>query len=283
VELAPLGRIDARELVPEERAALLELLAELTDAEWFRPTVCTGWTVHDVVSHLLGVDVQFLSGGRDRFGGPPGTAPTGDLTDWATLVAFINGRNAGWVEATRRISPRLLRELLAFTGEAIAAYLPTVDLEAIGVPVSWADPGPAPAWLHIAREYTERWTHQQHIRDAVGKPGFTDRRHFAPVLDAFARALPHTLRVTPAAPGTRVRLVITGAAGGRWTAVRGDERWALDDDHAAPVAATVTIDQGVAWRLFTKGLASDEADRFVAVAGDRALAAPMVRMVTIIA
>jgi uncharacterized protein (TIGR03083 family) len=281
--LAPLGRIDTRDPFPAERRALLALLAELTDEEWFRPTVCSGWTVHDVALHLLGVDVQFLSGGRDSFGGPPGSVPTGDLTDWATLVAYINGRNAVWVEATRRISPRRLRELLAFTGEAIAAYLATVDMEAFGIPVSWADPGPAPTWLHIAREYTERWTHQQHIRDAVGKPGFTEPRFFAPVLDAFARALPYTLRDTPAAPRTRLRLVVTGAAGGRWTALRGDETWALDDDQAAPSAATVTIDQDAAWRLFTKGLDPSEADRLVAVAGDRALAAPVVRMVTIIA
>jgi Mycothiol maleylpyruvate isomerase N-terminal domain len=79
--LAPLGRIDTRELFPAERRALLDLLAELTDDEWHLPTVCTGWTVHDLVLHLLGVDVQNLSGGRDRFNGPPSQAPAGDLSD----------------------------------------------------------------------------------------------------------------------------------------------------------------------------------------------------------
>ena len=54
-----------------------------------------------------------------------------------------------------------------------------------------------------AREFTERWVHQQQIRDAVGKPGLTERRWLHPVLDAFARALPHALRDHAAPGGTR--------------------------------------------------------------------------------
>lgn len=241
--MAPLGPIDTRHLFLEERAALLALLAGLADEEWHRPTVCTGWTVHDLVLYLLAVDVQNLSAGRDRFIGPPDQPPPDDLSDWDTLVAYINGRNVSWVEATRRISPRLARELLHLTGELMDAFLATVDLDTAGIPVSWVGPDPAPAWLHCAREYTERWVHQQQIRDAVGRPGFTEPRSFAPVLDAFARALPHALRAATAPPGTAVRLIVTGAAGGTWTTVREGERWTLDDDHTRPAAATVTGDR----------------------------------------
>ncbi|HEX3202686.1 MAG TPA: hypothetical protein VHW42_12245 [Actinomycetes bacterium] len=38
-------------------------------------------------------------------------------------------------------------------------------------PVSWVGPDPAPNWLDVAREYSERWTHQQQIRDAAEIPG----------------------------------------------------------------------------------------------------------------
>jgi hypothetical protein len=37
--------------------------------------------------------------------------------------------------------------------------------------VSWAGPDTSPAWLDIARDYTEFWVHQQQIRDAVDRPG----------------------------------------------------------------------------------------------------------------
>jgi uncharacterized protein (TIGR03083 family) len=276
------SRIDVRQLFPEERAALLALLAGLTDAEWHLPTVCAGWTVHDLAVHLLGIDVQLLAGGRDGFHGPPHQTPTGDLSDWNTLVAYIDGRNASWVEATRRVSPRLVRELLGFTGELVSTYLATIDMAAPGIPVSWVGPEPAPAWLHIAREYTERWVHQQQIRDAVGRPGFAEPRFLAPVLDAFARALPHALRDISRPPGTIVRLVISGPAGGTWSAVR-DDRWRLDDDRIAPATATVTIAQDLAWRLFTKGVDPVEAREQIRIDGDQQIAAPVARMVTIMA
>ncbi len=85
------------------------------------------------------------------------------------LVAAIDRQNAVWVTGARRISPRLLIELLEMTGELTEAYFTSLDMTALGMPVDWAGPEPAPVWLDVAREYTERWVHQQHIRDAVGK------------------------------------------------------------------------------------------------------------------
>ncbi len=43
--------------------------------------------------------------------------------------------------------------------------LPTAVVPVLGRP--W----PAPVWLDLAREHTEGRTHQQQIRDAVGRPG----------------------------------------------------------------------------------------------------------------
>jgi hypothetical protein len=137
--------------------------------------------------------------------------------------------------------------------------------------------------MHVAREYTERWVHQQHIRDAVGRPGLTERRYFGPVLDAFARALPHTLRNTPVAEGTRVRLRIDGEAGGDWTAVRDEAGWSLDADERFPAAATVAMDQDLAWRLFTKGVDQETVRQRATVSGEAALAEPVLEMVSIIA
>jgi uncharacterized protein (TIGR03083 family) len=40
-------------LVHAERAALIEDLARLDDRQWEQPSLCEGWTVHDVVAHLV--------------------------------------------------------------------------------------------------------------------------------------------------------------------------------------------------------------------------------------
>jgi hypothetical protein len=86
-------------------------------------------------------------------------------------------------------------------------------------PVSWVRPDPVPNWLDVARQYTERWTHQQQIRDAVRMPGLEEpaswRRCWPPCACA-ARAFTDV----PAAVGTTVEVVIAGEAGGCWVLTR---------------------------------------------------------------
>ena len=280
--LEPLAPVDAVPLFPGERAALLDLLAGLTDEEWAKPTVCPGWSVKDVAQHLLADDVGRLSSGRDGFV-RPGFAEGLDVSRWDGLLAAIDRQNDLWVRATRRLSPRLLIELLRFTDEPTAAYFASLDPTRPGMPVDWAGPGPAPVWLDVAREYTERWVHQQQIRDAVGKPGLTERRWLHPVLDAFARALPHALRDHEAPGGTRVALEVLGEAGGIWIAERVGGGWRLGTGPVDGAAATVTMDQDTAWRLFTRGLPPETAAERVAIAGDPAAACRVLRMVAVLA
>ncbi len=172
----------------------MRLLRSLDPDDWWLPTVCGDWSVHDVVIHLFGADVNILSGDRDGFHGSPLVPGPGDLSDWPTLVAFIDHRNDSWVTGLQRMSPTLLIQLLQWTGEQLAEFWPRVDLDAIGMPVNWAGAEPAPVWLHVARELTERWTHQQHIRMATDRPGSGDPEMIRAVLDIFARAIPHALR-----------------------------------------------------------------------------------------
>ncbi len=270
------------ELFPGERAALLQLLTTLTDEQWARPTVCPGWSVHDLALHLFGDDIGIISRRRDDY--QERRQPTRlDLSHWDTLVAFINRRNEMWVRATRRISPRLLCELLHQTGEAIAQHFAQLDQFAIGNPVNWASPNPAPVWLDTAREYTERWLHQQQIRDAVGQPGLKERRWLAPVLEAFVYALPRALQPVAAPEGAALQLVITGEAGGSWAAIYTAEGWELTDHAVSAPDARVTLDQETAWRLFTRGLSREEALGRVQREGDSQLADRIFEMVSIIA
>ena len=263
------------DLFPEERAALIDVLSILTEDEWARPTACPGWSVKDVAGHILGVDLGNLSWRRDGFraGGP---APGADL------VAFVDRINAEWVRSARRLSPRVLLDLLATSGPPLFDYLGSLDLFAVAEPVSWAGPEPAPVWLDVAREYTERWVHQQQIRDAVGRPGLTDRRFLAPVLASFAHALPMAFRHMGAPRGTTVHLHIDGESGGDWSVVRTEDGWTLRVGGPPAADARVVLDAGVAWRLFSKGLDPAEAERQAAFAGDRSLGMRVLHAVAII-
>jgi hypothetical protein len=138
-------------------------------------------------------------------------------------------------------------------------------------------------WLDVAREFTERWHHQQQIRDAVGRPGLLQPRFLGPVIDAFVRALPRTYRAVAAPVGTCVVLSVTGDAGGRWALRREPERWRLYvADPEGKVDAELTLDQDVAWRVFTKGYDRARAAAGAQVRGDRTLALKALETVSII-
>lgn len=266
------------DLFPELLEQLLALLSGLSPDEWQEPTACSPWSVKDVAQHLLGDDVGNLSRRRDGF-----LLPGGEVEDWEGLVALINELNAAWVNATRSISPRLLCDLLRFTGTQVHAYFRSLDPYAMGGPVSWAGPDSAPVWLDLAREYTERWLHQQHIRDAVDRPGLKEPRFLAPVLDTFVRALPHAYRNVDASEGTLVALSITGESGDRWFLLREDSLWRLYLECEKDPQAEVVMGEDVAWRLFTKGLNRREAQSRLTIIGDRSLGLNMLDTVSIIA
>jgi hypothetical protein len=230
-----------------------------------------------VALHLLGDEVGNLSRRRD------GYALAVSLDSWPDLVAWLGDWNQRWVESTRRISPRLLIDLLRFTGLQVCEYFRSLDPYAMGKAVSWAGPEPAPLWLDIAREYTERWHHQQHIRDAVAKPGLKGPRYLAPVLATFVWALPHTFRATAAPPGTVVSLTIGGESGGRWSLLREGDAWRLYEGAPRRPDAETTLDQEVAWRLFTRGLSPHLAREQAALVGDQELGRRVLEAVAILA
>jgi uncharacterized protein (TIGR03083 family) len=265
------------DLFPEVLESLLAVLSSLTAEDWEKPTSCPRWSVKDIATHLLGGELGILSRKRDAYAysGSP-------IKTWDELVSLIDNLNDIWVKAANRLSPRVLRDLLKYGGEQVCEYFNSLDPYAIGGPVDWAGPGPAPVWLDLARELTERWHHQQQIRDAVGKPGLKEPRFFAPVLDTFVRALPHTYRSVQAQDGVLVALTITGDSGGRWLLRREHGAWQLYLDNGKTADAETVIDQETAWRLFSKGIGMDEGLAVATLTGDRAIASKVLEMISVI-
>lgn len=52
--------MDFWEMIRYERAGLVDLLDTLSEEDWARPSLCTGWTVRDTVAHLI--NPTFTSG-----------------------------------------------------------------------------------------------------------------------------------------------------------------------------------------------------------------------------
>jgi uncharacterized protein (TIGR03083 family) len=270
---APLPSLEA---FPAERAALLDLLRGLSPDEWARPTMCPGWSVKDIAAHLVADDLGRLSGQRDghRHRAPDPAEP---------LVRFIDRQNGEWVEAMRRLSGPVVVSLLELSGAQTLDFFRSVDPDAPGIPVSWAAADPAPAWLDLARELTERWHHQAEIREALGAPMLDDPAILGPVHAAFAHGLPVTFRAVVAPLGTTVSLVIPGRAGGAWTVERREAAWRLWLGEPADPTARVVLPPAVAWRMYTRTLPREELRAAATMTGEPALAEQLLTTVSIVA
>jgi uncharacterized protein (TIGR03083 family) len=273
----PVIPIETLPLFAELDRLLLELLRGLTPEEWQRPTLARLWTVKDVAAHLLDGNLRTLSMLRD---GHYGEAP--DDFSYAGMVAYLNRLNADWVRAMRRLSPAVLMDWLARSGAEYTAYLHTLDPGAPAAwAVAWAGETESKNWFHIARDYTEKWHHQQQIRAAVGQtvPLLTPAL-FRPFIETLLRGLPHAYRAVEAPAGTRVRVHIETEAGGTWELLKTAGAWWLAPPAAAP-AAEITLSPEVAWRLFTKGLSAAEAEPLVRLVGEERLAKAALGLVAV--
>jgi uncharacterized protein (TIGR03083 family) len=273
------GPILAAHLLPEIEGHLLGLLRALRPEEWRLPTLAPAWSVKDVTAHLLDTQLRRLALCRDGHV-PPG-APPGSP---AEVAALVNRLNAEGVAYFARLSPDVLIALMDVASHANAAYLQSLDPFApAAFGVSWAGEDTSANWFDVARELTERWHHQQQIREATGRPGILTPRLYGPVLDCFMRGLPHAYRAVDASPGNTVRFDVAGDCGGTWWLHRLAPGWRLTAAEHGRVVARTAIPQEIAWRIFTKGIGRAEARSRVTIEGDATLGAHVLEMIAIVA
>lgn len=265
--------IDARPLFGSEPASLLDLLRGLRRSEWGRAAV-PGWTVHDLASHILG----------DYHGrlGWSAESHQRSMAVGETLEAFIHRVNQEWIDLHADHSPAELFGALDLAGAQVARQFEGDDLEATGLGVSWAGADPAPKWLDIAREFTEYWTHRQQLRHATGRDTDPEPSALSMVLDTFMRALPHTLRHTPAPAGAQLQVVIDESAVGTWTVTAIADRWSLAEAPSGRPTASVRLDSETVWRLCTRGIDPGTALARACISGDRQIAEAACQIVSIV-
>jgi len=264
--------VDAIDVMVDERRLLLEVLAELKPSEWEQATECPAWTVKGITLHLIGDDLSLLS--RQRDDEPPGVVPAADDDGWQGLFGELNRFNERWVDTARFLSPPLVIDLLRATGEWTHRWYATVDPDRLGEGVHWAGIDAAPYWMLAAREYSERWIHQQQLRRATGRPGLDEPRFVVPAVAVTVRGFPPALSLFPAEAGTAVSLQLEGTASA-WTFVKGPQEWAIHDGVPASPDVRLTLDVPAASALFSRGLEHAAATECLRAEGDEPLAASL--------
>lgn len=277
--IRPVKPILTAHLFPKLESLLIELLRSLTPDDWEKQTVSPKWKVKDVAAHLLDTELRGISIARDGY---LFEAPT--ISSPAELAAFINRLNQEGVHLYRRLSPAVLISLMEVASRLLTEYHASRDpFASAPYGVSWAGEDKSANWFDTAREFTERWHHQQQIRLAVDQPAIMTRELYYPVLDCFLRALPFAYRNVAAKPGTHVRINISGESGGSWYLYRAEHGWQLLEEPFGEQASQTTIPQEIAWRIFTKGIDRHSTQSQVKVTGDTALSLHILETVSIVA
>lgn len=195
------------------------LCAGLDEAGFLTRTDLPGWTVKDLLSHILGTE-RSLRGET-----PPDIDARGDHVR-NDLGAF----NERWVESLRgRTGAEVLAEFREVTeAQAAARHRLTVEELAAPVPTVFGEM-PLEDWLNV--RLFDSFSHEQDIRRALHRPGNLDgepaRRAVRRGAAVLPRAVGKAARGMP--DGIRFETVVDGAVGGRWVVVVTGGRGALEE------------------------------------------------------
>jgi uncharacterized protein (TIGR03083 family) len=265
-------------LISQIENLLIRLLRSLKAEDWAKPTIAGKWNVKDVAAHLLDTQLRKLSIVRDGF-----VAEIPIIKSNADLIAFINRMNHEGVMIYRRLSTELLIRLIEIASKEFAEFHQSLDPFAqAAFNVSWAGEAASHNWFDTAREFTERWLHQQHIRLAVNKPGIMTRELYYPVLDTFMRALPYHYKDVKAKDGKMIQINVSGDCGGSWYLYRDKEKWILIKNPDGEKISEVIIPEDIAWRIFTKGMDRQSAANKITCNGDKEIGLHILGMLTIV-
>ncbi len=188
-------------LLRGEFAQLTGLCAGLDAAQWDTSTCLPGWTVRDVVSHVIGTEAGLL--------GEP--APEVDISHLTHLRNPIAEANELWVEANRGLDGREMTARLEDVTSRRLAVLDAMDQAAFDAP-SWTPAGRDETYGRFMRiRHYDCFLHEQDIRLALGMPARETAADLESALDEVATGLGYIVGRKAAMPeGSRVRIDLTG-------------------------------------------------------------------------
>jgi uncharacterized protein (TIGR03083 family) len=219
---------EAVESLRADREVLLELASTFTPDEWAAPSDCAGWTVQDVVAHMVQVFRQMVD---------PSALPPGDPS------GKTERNQDRYVEALRSLTPQEVLEEYRTLGEQALAGLE--GIQGVDSEISMGDLGRYPLHM-VANAFA--FDHYTHIRVDILRPyGPLDRAappsddlRMQPTLDWMLTGLPQMAPDALAWIDAEINLSIDGpAARVVHVAPGGDGRVEVRDGEAPAGVASV--------------------------------------------
>ncbi|CAB4867981.1 unannotated protein [freshwater metagenome] len=179
------------------------LLSSVDESDLDRPTPCPGWTVRDVVSHLIGFELLLAGTAAPEFLGAMPEHVRNDIGKINEAFVF---------ERRHRSKTEIMEEFRQVTRAALAR-LRGLDQAAWEV-VGWSPEGQAPYHRFVETRILDSWIHLQDLRDALALPEDDHGIGEEIVVNRFEAALPYVIGKRAQAPeGSRIRLNLEGRVG----------------------------------------------------------------------
>lgn len=190
---------DLVEAFAQSTQAVVELARQCTHDDLHRPTDCPGWTVHDQISHVVGVEA-WLAGRKD---------PRVEIPAYEHIKSDFSRRVEHAVQVRR---PRTGAELVAELEDVLEQRLLTLRSPTLTNASIIAGPfGPEQADIVMLLRIFDVWTHEQDIRCALGTPGDLASPAAAICVSSIMQQLPKRIAQGDALkPGQRLVMDVTG-------------------------------------------------------------------------
>ena len=211
---------EAHRLLTTALSRFLTLLESLRADDWFKPTPCTAWNVHDMVAHQAG---GYASGTsyKEMIRQYTSKPKPGQLPEDA-----INALQVG--ERADKTPAELIAELKQ-VGE-IAAHNWAYGFNAI----KWiATPHPVGGFMSIRHlmwviHSRDTWMHRLDICRATNRPFEQTREHDRRIVELVV--LDTAKKLTKKLNGQAITLPLTGIAGGTWQIGKGNPAAEMEMD-----------------------------------------------------
>ncbi|AQA12958.1 maleylpyruvate isomerase family mycothiol-dependent enzyme [Streptomyces samsunensis] len=244
--------------------AITELVNPLAESEWNRPTECPGWSVRDVVSHVIGLECEMLGDPRPIHSLPRDLYHvTNELSRYMEVQVDVRRCHTA-PEMTSELEYTIIRRGRQLRNEKRSPE----------TMVRW--PGGTEVTLGeaLTRRAFDAWVHEQDLRRALNKPGNLDSPGASITRDLLLSALPKVVaKDAGAAPQSAVVFDVHGPMEFmRTVRVGPDGRGTIDGSVSLGPTVTVTLDWETYVRLACGRVRPEAVSGRLKIEGDQQLA-----------
>ncbi|WP_194834250.1 maleylpyruvate isomerase family mycothiol-dependent enzyme [Nocardia sp. XZ_19_369] len=262
-----LDRTELPARLSEQWDAIAALVTDLDETQWRTPTSLPGWSVFDVVAHVVGTE-SWLLGER-----PPPHDPTTVKTDVRTLPHIRNETgvlNEIWVDRLRPLSgTRLLaefREVVDRRRKALAAMDEQEWQAQTQSPIGQVSYG---RFMRV--RLFDCWMHELDIADALGVRVDEGGRRGELAFTEFLGSVPRVVVKKGGAPeGSRITFTLTGSLA-RTLHIQVAGRAGYVDAFDEPATVEIALPAEVFVRLGGGRTSADEQLDAITITGDAEL------------